>query len=177
MIKKMAISGIFISMALVLSFFEGMLPVNFGIPGVKLGLTNIVSLTALFILGPVSAIAIQLGRVILAALMFGNMAGLIYSLAGGLLSIFTMILLYNIRRPLFSIVAISVLGAVFHNIGQIAVAAIMVSDLRISYYLPILMLSGVAAGIFVGLVCKYLIKGLLRAKYIHITNPITIDRL
>ncbi|MDX1357576.1 MAG: Gx transporter family protein [Clostridia bacterium] len=177
MTKKIAISGIFISMALVLSFFEGLIPMNFGIPGVKLGLANIVALTALFILGPVYALAIQAGRVVLAALMFGNMAGLLYSISGGLLSIFAMILLYKIKRPFFTIVAISVFGAVFHNIGQITAASVIVSDLRISFYLPILLLSGVAAGIFVGFAGKYLIKGLLRTNLMELHNPDSSNRL
>jgi heptaprenyl diphosphate synthase len=177
MTKKIAISGIFISMALVLSFFEGLIPMNFGIPGVKLGLANIVALAALFILGPVYALAIQAGRVVLAALMFGNMAGLLYSISGGLLSIFAMILLYKLKRPFFSIVAISVFGAVFHNIGQITAASVIVSDLRISFYLPILLLSGVAAGIFVGFAGKYLIKGLLRTNLMELHNPDSSNRL
>ena len=177
MAKKLAISGIFISMALVLSFFEGMIPVNFGVPGVKLGLANIVTLTALFVLGPLYAIAIQIGRVILAALMFGNMAGLLYSLAGGILSIFAMVALFKLRKPVFSIIGLSAAGAVFHNIGQILTASAVVNDLRLAYYLPILMLSGVATGIFVGLVSKYLIKGLIKTKYIDIKNPYAIDRL
>ncbi len=177
MARKLAISGIFISMALVLSFFEGMIPVNFGIPGVKLGLANIVTLTSLFVLGPLFALIMQLGRIILAAIMFGNMAGLLYSLAGGILSVLAMIALFKLRKPLFSIIAISAAGAVFHNIGQILTASAVVNDLRLAYYLPILMLSGVATGIFVGLVSKYLVKGLLRTKYSDIKDQITLNRL
>ncbi|MCD6321945.1 MAG: Gx transporter family protein [Clostridiales bacterium] len=177
MTRKIALSGIFISMALVLSFFEGLIPMSIGVPGVKLGLANIVALTALFVLGPVYAVLIQIGRVILSALLFGNLAGLLYSLSGGLLSILAMVLLYKVKKPLFGIVAISVLGAVFHNIGQITAASLIVQDLRISYYLPILMLFGVAAGIFVGFTCKYLIKGLNGIKSIGLYNPDSISRL
>ncbi len=177
MTRKIALSGIFISMALVLSFFERLIPMNFGLPGVKLGLANIVALTALFVLGPIYAIIIQVGRAVLSAFLFGNLAGLLYSLSGGLLSILAMILLYKIKRPLFSIIAISVLGAVFHNIGQITAASLIVQDLRISYYLPILMLSGAAAGIFVGFTCKYLIKGLSGIKSIGLHDPDSISRL
>lgn len=177
MTKKIALSGLFISMAMVLSYFEGLIPMTFGIPGVKLGLANIVSLTALFILGPVYAIIIQFGRIFLTALMFGNIAGLLYSLSGGLLSIFAMIALYKIKRPIFGIIAISVFGAAFHNIGQIVAASLIVQDLRISYYLPLLMLSGVAAGLFVGLTCKYLIKGLTKTTLIDLHSSNSIDRL
>ena len=177
MTKKITLSGIFIAMAMVLSFIESLIPMNFGIPGVKLGLANIVSLTALFVLGPIYAIAIQIGRVVLTALMFGNMAGLLYSLSGGILSIAAMILLFKIKRPFFGIIAISVLGAVFHNIGQITAASLIVQDLRISYYLPILMLSGVVTGVFVGLICKYLIKGLLKTNFIELHDDHSINRL
>jgi len=177
MTRKIALSGIFISMALVLSFFEGLIPVNFGIPGIKLGLANIVALTALFVLGPIYAIAIQIGRVVLGALMFGNMAALLYSLAGGLISILAMTLLYKIKHPYYGIVAISVFGAVFHNIGQIIAASLIVQDLRISYYLPILMLSGIAAGLFVGFTCKFLIKGLTNTKFITLHDSTSLTRL
>ena len=176
MTRKIAISGIFISMAMVLAFFEGLIPMNFGIPGVKLGLANIVALTALFVLGPIYAIAIQIGRVVLTALMFGNMAGLLYSLSGGILSILAMILIYKIKRPLFGIIAISVFGAVFHNIGQIVAASLIVQDLRISYYLPILMLAGAVAGILVGIVCKFLVKGLISTKLVELQDPFSINR-
>ncbi|MDX1359553.1 MAG: Gx transporter family protein, partial [Clostridia bacterium] len=79
--------------------------------------------------------------------------------------------------PFFTIVAISVFGAVFHNIGQITAASVIVSDLRISFYLPILLLSGVAAGIFVGFAGKYLIKGLLRTNLMELHNPDSSNRI
>lgn len=177
MTKKIAISGVFISMAMALAFFESMIPMNFGIPGIRLGLANIAALTALFVIGPLPALAIQTGRIILSSFMFGNMTGLIYSLVGGLLSVLVMILLFRIKKPLFSIISISVAGAVFHNIGQITAASIIVREIRIAYYLPVLMLSGVAAGLFVGFAGKYLIKGLIKTKLTHIDDPLTLDRL
>lgn len=177
MTKKIAISGILISMALVLSFIEGLFPLNFGIPGIKLGLANVVTLAAMFILGPVYALAVQAGRIVLASLMFGNMAGLIYSLSGGLLSLLVMLILYKIKRPLFGIIAISICGAVFHNIGQITAAAVVVQDLRIAFYLPVLMLSGIAAGIFVGFAGKYLVSGLLRTNLMDLHDPMSSNRL
>jgi heptaprenyl diphosphate synthase len=115
--------------------------------------------------------------VILAALMFGNMAGLLYSISGGLLSVLAMILLFKLKRPFFSIVAVSVFGAVFHNIGQITAASIIVTDLRISFYLPILLLSGVASGIFVGFAGKYLVKGLLKTSLMQLHDPDSSRRL
>lgn len=177
MTKKITISGIFIAAAMVLSFVEGLIPFNFGIPGIKLGLANIVALTALFILGPFFATAIQLGRIVLGSLMFGNMAGLFYSLAGGILSVLVMIILYKIKRPLFGIIAISAAGAVFHNVGQILAASVIVQDLRIGYYLPILMLTGIGAGIIVGIICRYLVKALGRTGVTPLHDPFSEKRL
>ncbi|MBN2853190.1 MAG: Gx transporter family protein [Clostridia bacterium] len=148
--------------ALVLSFFERLIPINFGIPGVKLGLANIVSLVAIFILGPVPALMIQIGRILLAGLMFGSGVSIFYSLSGGMLSILIMILIYKTDMPKVTIIGLSTVGAVFHNIGQILVAALIVKSLNIAYYLPILMVSGVITGIFVGITSRYLVKALYK---------------
>lgn len=177
MTRKITLAGIFIAQAMVLGFLERLIPFNIGIPGIKLGLANIITLTSLFLLGPAYAIIIQLGRVILSAFLFGNAAGLVYSLAGGILSVAAMIFLYKLKKPLFSIVAISVFGAAFHNIGQISAAALFVKDLRIAYYLPVLMLSSVATGLFVGFTCKYLVKGLLHINLFSKTDKNISNRL
>ena len=174
---RITIGGIFTAMALALGFFESLIPVNFGIPGVKMGLANIVTLTALFTLGPLAALAIQICRIFLSAFMFGNMAGLLYSLSGGMLSIAVMILFFKIRRPFFSIIGISAIGAVFHNIGQILMAAAVVNDLRIAFYLPVLLFSGVAAGILVGIAGKYLVRGLTHTKFLRTDDANILDRI
>ena len=163
MTKKITIAGIFTALAIGLAFMERLIPVNFGIPGIKLGLANIVTVTSLFILGPVYALVIQVTRVILSTMLFGSAASLIYSLTGGLLSIAVMILLTKLKRQLFSIVAISVTGAVFHNIGQILAASLVVMNLNLAFYLPVLMISGVITGLFVGFISSYLTKALNRS--------------
>jgi heptaprenyl diphosphate synthase len=177
MTKKITTAGIFTAMAIGLAFFERLIPINFGIPGIKLGLANIVTVTSLFILGPLYAIVIQIARVILSTLLFGSPAGLIYSLSGGLLSVAAMVLILRIPRPVFSIVSISVVGAVFHNIGQIIAAALVVMNLNLAFYLPVLMISGVVTGLFVGFVSKYLVTGLDRSGAVHITDDTTRKRI
>ena len=177
MTKKITIAGIFTSLAIGLSFIERLIPVNFGIPGIKLGLANIVTVTSLFILGPLYAIIIQVARVILSTLLFGSPAGLIYSLSGGLLSVAAMVLIVKIPRPVFSIVAISVTGAVFHNIGQILAASFVVMNLNLAFYLPVLMISGVATGVFVGFTSRYLVRALDRSGPIRISDKRLRDRI
>jgi heptaprenyl diphosphate synthase len=170
MAKKITTAGIFTALAIGLAFIERLIPVNFGIPGIKLGLANIVTVTSLFIMGPIYAIVIQITRVVLSTFLFGSPAGLIYSLSGGLLSVAVMVLIVKIPRPVFSIVAISVAGAVFHNIGQILAASFVVMNLNLAFYLPVLMISGVVTGIFVGFVSKYLVSALDRSKVIQVTD-------
>ena len=170
MTKKITTAGIFVALAIGLAFIERLIPVNFGVPGIKLGLANIVTVTSLFIMGPVYAIVIQITRIILSTLLFGSPAGLIYSLSGGLLSVAVMILIVKIPRPVFSIVAISVAGAVFHNIGQILAASFVVMNLNLAFYLPVLMISGVATGVFVGFTSRYLVKALDRSGIMRISD-------
>lgn len=177
MTRKIAVSGIFAALAIGLAFFERLIPVNYGIPGIKLGLANIVTVVTLFILGPLYAVTIQVVRIVLSTLLFGSPAGLIYSLSGGILSVLSMILILSIKRPLFSIVAVSVTGAVFHNIGQIIAASLVVGNLNLAFYLPVLMISGVATGIIVGFISKYLSRSLDKSGVMRITDPSLLDRL
>ena len=177
MTRKIAVSGIFAALAIGLAFIERLIPVNYGIPGIKLGLANIVTVVSLFVLGPVYAITIQVVRVVLSTFLFGSPAGLIYSLSGGILSVLAMILLLRFRRPLFSIVAVSVTGAVFHNIGQILAASLVVGNLNLAFYLPVLMVSGVITGILVGFISKYLTKALDRSGTARIRESGLRDRI
>lgn len=173
MVKKITLTGLMIAQAIVLSFLERFIPVNFGIPGVKLGLANIVAVTAIYVLGPVSAIFVQIGRILLSGLLFGNGVSLLYSLIGGILSILAMVTLYKTDKPKLGIIGISSLGAVFHNVGQILVASLIVQSINILYYLPILLLSGVLTGIFVGITSRYLVKAL--SKWQLIAGNANID--
>lgn len=156
--RIVALTGVFIALALVLSYFESLIPVFAAAPGVKLGIANIVTMLAMYKLGVKPAIIISVGRIVLSGILFGNLYVIIYSLAGGALSICVMIILKKIK--LFSVVGVSVAGAVAHNAGQIIVAVFLMENVNIMYYLPVLIISGVIAGTVVGILTVYIIKNI-----------------
>lgn len=158
MAKKVAFLGVFTTLALILGWLESLLPVVPFAPGVKIGLANLVSLLVLYRFGWKEAACVNMLRIGLSSVLFGNIALLLYSLAGAILSLITMCLLKKTDK--FSIVGISVAGAVMHNLGQIIVAAFLMENGVILYYLPILAVSGVIAGVLVGLAGAFLHKHL-----------------
>ena len=141
--------------AMILSYVESMLP-SLGIPGVKMGLANIAVIFALYRLGWKEALGISLVRVFMVSMLFGSMGALLYSLAGAALSLSTMALLKHSDR--FSETGVSVAGGVAHNAGQILVAIALLGNVRLVYYYPVLVLSGVAGGVLTGLTAAMLIK-------------------
>lgn len=148
--KKVALYGVFITLALVAGYLEMLVPVSVGIPGIKLGLANLVTIVVLQIMGAKDAIFISLLRIILSGILFGNMAAILYSLAGGICSLMIMILLK--KTGWFSMIGISIAGGVFHNIGQILVAMAVVENTKMVYYLPVLLISGLTAGVLIGMI-------------------------
>lgn len=159
---KLAMRGMLVAVAMVLSWLEAQLPVFFAVPGMKLGLTNLVVLIALYRFGKKDAMIINILRILLVGLSFGNMFSMIYSLAGGLLSGIVMILLYMTKR--FRMVSVSLAGGIFHNIGQILVAMFVLESSSVLYYLPVLWISGMAAGVFVGLLGAQVVRRLPEQK-------------
>ena len=153
--SKVAQYGLLIALALVLSYVESLLP-PIGVPGVKLGLPNLAIVFALYRLGWKDACVISLARVVLVTLLFGNGAGLAYSIAGAVLSLSLMGLLWKTGK--FSAVGVSVAGGVAHNAGQILVAMALLETSRLAWYLPVLGLSGTVAGVLVGVVAGVLVK-------------------
>ncbi len=154
--KKIALYGILTALALVLSYLESLIPLSFAVPGVKLGLTNIAVLFALYKLGAGDACIISLVRVLLASLLFGNAYSLAYSLSGAVLSLLVMLLLKKYAR--FSVTGVSVAGGVAHNAGQVLMAALIMENVGIAAYLPVLCVSGTAAGVCIGLLSALLIE-------------------
>lgn len=152
--KKLTLISVLVSIALVIYVIEAQVPVLF--PGIKLGLANAVSLTALLIFGWKEALTIMLIRTILGSIFGGSISAFMFSIAGGLLSNVVMILLYKYFKGSMSIAAISVCGAIFHNIGQLFVASIIINDFKVYLYLPVLLTSGVVTGFFIGVVTKLL---------------------
>ncbi len=162
--KKIAFLGICISLAMVLSYLELLLPpIYSAVPGIKMGLPNIVIIFTLYRFGLKEAIAVSLIRLLAVSLLFGNALAFAYSLAGAALSLTVMALLKRTDR--FSTIGVSVVGAICHNLGQTAVAIFLLERIEIGYYMAILTLTGAIAGILVGLASAYLLKLLARVKF------------
>ena len=153
---RMTTLSLLFALAMIFSFVESRLPTFIPIPGVKLGLCNVVIIFTLLKLGAPAAIAVSLLRVLLSSILFGNAAAFFYSLAGAILSLAVMILMKRFR--IFSAVGISVLGGVMHNIGQLLMAWILLGTAGVMYYLPVLLIAGVIAGALIGLLSAYLAK-------------------
>lgn len=152
--KRAATFGLMIALAFTLSYLESLLPINIGVPGVKLGLANLVTVVALYKLKPGEAFAIALIRIVLAGLTFGNTYSLVYSLCGGLLSFAVMLL---VKKTKLSVIGVSILGGTAHNIGQIAAAAVLMGTSKIAYYLPVLLVAGLLTGFLIGTLSKIII--------------------
>lgn len=156
----MVILSLLVSQALVLHVIERMIPVPIPIPGVKLGLANVISLFTIIIFGWKESMLVVFLRTILGSFFGGGVSSFLYSFTGGILSTIMMALLYKYFKNVFSIIAISVVGAVFHNVGQILIASLVVSNINLFYYLPVLLISAVITGIFIGLTVQYTMKPL-----------------
>ncbi len=155
--SKMTFLGLFCALAMILSFVETLFPpITSAFPGIKMGLPNIAIMFILYRIGWKEAAAVSILRVVLVSLLFGNVQSMVFSLAGAVLSITVMVLMKSFTG--FSHASVSVVGGVFHNIGQILVAWMMTDTAQIVYYLPVLIISGTAAGIIVGLVAGMLEK-------------------
>ncbi len=154
--KDVALIGLLIALALILSYLESLVPLSFAIPGIKLGLPNLVIVFALYRLRPGVAAAISLLRVLLVALLFGSALSLAYSAAGAAVSFAVMLLLRKSGR--FGCAGVSVAGAVAHNFAQIAAAALLLETASLAWYFPVLCLSGTLAGVCIGLLAALLVK-------------------
>ena len=154
--KKIAVLALSIALAMILSFVESQIPAFVAIPGVKIGLANIAVVFVLYKLGWKEAVLISLVRVVMVSMLFGTLVSLFYSVAGAVLSLTGMVLLK--RTGLFSTVAVSVTGGVLHNVGQILMACLLLETNVIVYYLPFLILSGVIAGVVIGVVSAIMVN-------------------
>lgn len=150
--KKIPYYGLFAALAILMGYVEMMLPVPVPIPGIKLGLANVIIIIMLYFMDTKSAFFVSLIRVLLSGLLFAGFAGVLYSLAGAMCSFAMMALLKKTGK--FSIVGVSLAGGVFHNVGQVAVAAMAVENVKMLYYLPFLLVSGVVTGVLIGIVAK-----------------------
>lgn len=155
--KVTAFLGVFTAVALILAYVEFLLPPLFpSIPGIKMGLPNIIIVFLLYRRSAYSAIAVSLLRIVLVTMLFGNVMALMYSLSGGILSLLIMILLR--RLNFLSTVGVSVAGGVSHNVGQVLMAMLLLETAELGYYLVVLIITGIIAGVFIGLCGSVLIK-------------------
>ncbi|MDO4393786.1 MAG: Gx transporter family protein [Bacillota bacterium] len=155
---RVAYCGLLCALALIFSYIEVLIPFNIGVPGVKLGIANLVIIIALYQFNWRYAMGINIIRVLVSGLLFSGMFAALYSLAGAILSMIVMALLK--KTGLFSTVGVSIAGGVTHNLGQILVAAALVSNLRMFVYYPVLIFSGVASGAVIGIVAYFVLQKL-----------------
>ena len=141
--------GMLIGLAFIFSYLEAIIPIPSPIPGVKLGLANLVTIVGLYTVGVKGTVAVSLVRIVLVGFTFGNASSMIYSLAGGGVSLLLMILVK--KTNWFSQIGVSIVGGIGHNVGQLSIAALVVQTSGVFYYLPFLMVAGVAAGAVIGL--------------------------
>ena len=161
--SRVAFFGVFTALALIFSYVETLIPFNLGIPGVKLGLANLIIVVALYKMRLSEAYLLSVVRVLLAGFIFGNYFSIIYSLAGGLLSLTVMALLKKWGG--FSLQGISIAGGVFHNIGQLIVAAVVVETFSVTYYFPVLLIAGLLTGLVIGIVAEMMLKRLVNIQF------------
>lgn len=161
--KKIMIISLFISVGIVLSYVEFLLPTQALVAGAKLGLANIVTVTTLYLLNTRSSFVILMLRIVLVALLFSGFSGFLYSFTGGLLSFVGMWLMLKLDFKEVTLVGVSVVGAVLHSIGQVTVASILFNNYRILLYLPTLTVASLVTGVFIGIVSNYLTDRLKKA--------------
>lgn len=154
--NRLALMAMAIALAMILSYVESQIPAFVAIPGIKMGLPNILVVFVLYKLGWKDALAISLVRVFLVAVLFGSVLSLAYSFAGAAISFAAMLAMK--KSGLFSTVAVSVAGGVLHNAAQIGVACLVMETNLITYYLPFLVLSGTIAGVVIGLASALMVK-------------------
>ncbi len=154
--KKVAFLGVMTTLSLILSYVESLIPVFVGIPGVKLGLANLVIVFILYRMSVKDALLISVMRILLSGFMFGNLMSILFSLAGTFFSICIMYLMKKMEG--FSILGVSIAGACMHNLGQLCVAAFVVQTARLIYYFPILLISGVITGLLIGILVRLMLQ-------------------
>ena len=174
--KKVAAGGVFAALALIFSYVEMLIPFNFGVPGIKLGIANLVVVAALYLLGPAFAFAINLTRIALAALLFGNLYSAVYALSGALLSFGVMLALYALKttkkspcgkeykESIFSPLGVSAAGGFFHNLGQLLMAMAVTAAKDLMYYFPVLAISGIITGLLNGVLVSLILGSISRSR-------------
>nr|WP_106788299.1 Gx transporter family protein [Massilistercora timonensis] len=161
--NRVAYFGVFTALALIFSYVESLIPIQLGIPGVKLGLANLIIVIALYKMRLSEVFLLSIVRILLSGFLFGNYFSILYSLAGGLLSLAVMALLKKAGD--FSVMGISMAGGVSHNVGQLVVAMLVVETVSVSYYLPVLLVAGLVTGFLIGVAAGEMLKRLVNIQF------------
>ncbi len=161
MSRKVAFYGIFAALAILMGYVEAMVQMPIPVPGIKLGLANVIVVIAMYFMGNKAAIGINVIRVLISALLFNGFSGFLYSLSGAAASFIVMVLAKKIKSS--GIIGVSVLGGVTHNIAQIGVAAAVLNTPGLMYYVPVLLVAGVVTGVIIGIVAKYCLRYIEKA--------------
>lgn len=156
--NRAAYFGMFTALALIFSYVETFIPIPLGIPGIKLGLANLLVVIILYKQNVREAFLLSVARILLSGFLFGSLSGILYSLAGGMMSLVVMSLLKKSGE--FSVMGVSIAGGVSHNIGQLAVAMAVVETYRVGYYFPVLLVAGLLTGSLIGIVSNEVLKRL-----------------
>ena len=156
--KRLVFYALCVSVAMVLSYVESLIPFGIGVPGAKVGLPNIVTVLLLYTVGPLPAAVVSAVRIVLTGFMFGNLFSILYSASGFVLSLLVMSVLK--RLDIFGVTGVSAAGGVFHNVGQLIMAA-CIAGRYVWAYMPVLLVAGVIAGVVIG-VAGGMITGRLR---------------
>ena len=154
--KKIAFLGLAIALAMILSFVESQIPPLAALPGVKVGLPNLVMVFLLYRVGWKETVTVSIIRIFLTSLLFGNLQVLTFSIAGAVLSLAGMIILK--KTNWFSCITVSIVGGLLHNIGQIIAACLWTQTAQVAFYLPVLLVSGTIAGTVIGLASGIIVK-------------------
>ena len=161
--NRVAYFGVFTALALIFSYVESLIPIQRGIPGVKLGLANLIIVIALYKMRLSEVFLLSIVRILLSGFLFGNYFSILYSLAGGVLSLAVMALLKKAGD--FSVMGISMAGGVSHNVGQLVVAMLVVETFSVGYYLPVLLVAGLVTGFLIGVAAGEMLKRLVNIQF------------
>lgn len=154
--SKLTRLAMFLALGLVLSYLENLIPLNFSIPGVKVGLANMVTMFVLYCYGTKDSALILILRVLLSGFLFSGLSTILFGIVGGFFCILSM---HFVKKSnYFSVMGVSMTGAVFHNIGQIIAAFIVMQNTNILYYIPYLCLTGLVSGLLIGYISAFLVK-------------------
>ena len=153
--RRVSSGAMLVALAMIFSYVESLIPINLGIPGIKLGVANLVTVTGMYFLEFPEVFLVVVMRILLTGFLFGNGMSIVYSLAGGILSYLDKALMK--RQKGFSVAGVTIAAGVSHNIGQIIVASVVIENLKLIYYLPALLIAGTVTGFVMGMISKKLL--------------------